>query len=93
MALDIHGYLCYELLRNLLYLTYDVALVIMFGLFLQHDQLFLQAGLYSGGSGHGRCRGLFPATAGSGLEPAKQCFEGPVVFFGFRTGEDKQVFT
>lgn len=34
MALNIHGHLCYELLQNILNEQYDVALAILFGLFL-----------------------------------------------------------
>lgn len=34
MALNIQGHLCYELLQNILYRQYDVALTIIFGVFL-----------------------------------------------------------
>ncbi len=34
MALNIHGYLCYELLQNVLFKQYDVVLAILLGLFL-----------------------------------------------------------
>ena len=34
MALNIQGHLCYELLQDILYKRYDIALVIIFGIFL-----------------------------------------------------------
>ena len=34
MALNIQGHLCYELLQDILYRNYDIALVIIFGIFL-----------------------------------------------------------
>ena len=34
MALNIQGHLCYELLQDILYRYYDIAIVIIFGVFL-----------------------------------------------------------
>jgi hypothetical protein len=34
MALNIQGHLCYELLQNILYRRYDIALTIILGIFL-----------------------------------------------------------